>query len=63
MAYLLEKRIVQRRDKSSQIIWRRYAACGSPGLLEQVRMGQKYPENWRVVLENAAPLAPMKEAG
>lgn len=63
MAYWLEKRIVQRKGKSSQITWRRYAACGSPGLLERVRMGQKYPEHWRVTSENAAPLASMKKAG
>lgn len=63
MAYWLEKRIVQRKGKSPQITWRRYAACGSPGLLERVRMGQKYPEHWRVILESAAPLASMKKAG
>ena len=63
MAYWLEKRIVQGKGKSSQTIWRRYAACGSPGLLERVRMGQKCPEHWRVTLESAAPLAPMKKAG
>ncbi len=63
MAYWLEKRIVQKYGTSSQITWRRYAACGSPGLLERVRMGQKCPEHWRVTLESAAPLIPMKKAG
>lgn len=65
MAYWLEKRIVQRTGKSPQITWRRYAACGNLGLLERVRMGQKYPEHWRVTSESvcAAPLFPVKKAG
>lgn len=44
MTYWLEKRIVQREGKSPRILWKRYAACGSPELLERVRMGQKHPE-------------------
>ena len=43
MAYWLERRTIQKRGKGSQIIWKRYAACGSPELLERVRMGQKHP--------------------
>ncbi len=63
MAYWLEKRIVQRRGVSLQISWRRYAVCGSFGLLERVRMGQKDPEHWRVTPGSAAMSAPMKKAG
>ena len=48
MTYWLEKRIVQREGKSPRILWKRYAACGSPELLERVRMGQKHPELSRV---------------
>ena len=64
MAYWLEKRIVQREGKSPRILWKRYAACGSPELLERVRMGQKHPEHWRVTSERAcAPLPLMRKAG
>lgn len=49
MSYWLEKRIVQRRGESSQIIWSRYAICGSRPLLERVRAGQNQPESWRIV--------------
>lgn len=59
MAYWLERRTIQKRGTASQIIWKRYAACGSPELLERVRMGQEHPGNWRVVLESA----PLKKAG
>ena len=59
MAYWLERRAIQKRGKTSRIIWKRYVACGSPELLERVRMGQEHPEHWRVVLESA----PLKKAG
>lgn len=65
MVYWLEKRVFQNRGTSPQITWKRYAACGSPGLLERVRTGQKHPEHWRVTSENACaawPL-PMRKAG
>lgn len=58
MTYWLEKRIIQRKGPSPQIIWKRYAVCGHPELLERVRMGQKRPEHWRVV-----ECALLKEAG
>ena len=51
MTYHLEKEAVQQTGKSPQTIWRRYATCGSSELLERVRLGQEYPEHWRVVLE------------
>lgn len=63
MAYCLEKHVVQKDGKTSRGIWRRYAVCGSPKLLERVRMGQKNPEHWRVTLESAVPLTLMKKAG
>ena len=66
MAYWLEKRTVQIRGSSSQIIWERYAVCGSSGLLERVRMGQKHPEHWRVISESVCAsslLSSMKKAG
>ena len=50
--YWLEKRTVQGQGRSSRTVWKRYAACGSRELLERVRMGQKHPELWPVVLEN-----------
>jgi len=59
MAYWLERRTIQKRGKGSQIIWKRYAACGSPELLERVRMGQKHSGHWRVIPESA----PLKKAG
>ena len=64
MTYWLEKRIVQREGKSPRILWKRYAACGSPELLERVRMGQKRPGQWRVV-ENACTIlsSSLKKAG
>lgn len=55
MAYCLEKKAVQEKEST----WRRYAVCGNPKLLERVRLGQKCPEHWRVVLE----CAPLKKAG
>ena len=55
MVYCLEKRAVQ--EKGS--VWRRYAVCGNPKLLERVRLGQECPEHWRVVLESAS----LKKAG
>ena len=58
MAYLLEKRTVQKKEKRSRIIWKRYAICGSSELLERVRMGQEHPEHWRVVLERARTALP-----
>ena len=65
MAYCLEKQTIRKKAGSFQILWTRYATCGSFELLEQVRMGQKHPEHWRVVPENTpgVPLAPMKKAG
>lgn len=59
MVYWLEKRTTQKKGKASQIIWERYAACGSAELLGRVRMGQEHPEHWRVVLEGI----PLKKAG
>lgn len=59
MAYRLEKMAVQKKGKSSQTVWQRYATCGSSRLLEQVRLGQERPEHWRVVLESAS----QKKAG
>lgn len=53
MTYCLEKRAIQQTEKSSETIWKRYASCGSPKLLERVRLGQECPEHWRVVLESA----------
>lgn len=66
MAYWLEKRTVQGRKNASQIIWERYAFCGSFELLERVRMGQRHPGHWRVTSESAcvsAPQIPIKKAG
>lgn len=63
MAYCLEKCIIQKDGKSSRAIWRRFAVCGNPKLLERVRMGQKFPERWRVTFECDALLAPMKKVG
>lgn len=59
MAYRLEKMTVQKKGKSSQTVWQRYATCGSSRLLERVRLGQKHPEHWCVVPENAS----QKKAG
>ena len=50
MTYWLEKRTVQRRGNPHKIIWKRYAACGRCELLERVRIGQRHPEHWRVIL-------------
>lgn len=65
MAYCLEKQTIRKKAGPFQKSWMRYAICGSFELLEQVRMGQKHPEHWRIVPENAhdVPLAPMKKAG
>lgn len=63
--YWLEKRMVQGLGHSSRTVWKRYVACGSRELLERVRMGQKRPGQWRVVLGNACTvLSPsMEKAG
>ena len=65
MTYWLEKRTVQKQGRLPRVIWKRYAACGSPELLERVRMGQKHPALWRVVLENACTIlsSSLKKAG
>lgn len=65
MAYWLEKRVIQGKEKSPQIHWKRYAACGSSELLERVRMGQRRPEQWRVTLDGVAGVSwfPMRKAG
>ena len=65
MTYWLEKRTVQKQGRLPRVIWKRYAACGSPELLERVRMGQYLPELWRVVLENACTIlsSSLKKAG
>lgn len=49
MTYWLERRTIHRRATGSQAVWKRYAACGNPELLERVRIGQRHPEHWRVV--------------
>ena len=63
--YWLEKRTVQEQGRSPRIIWKRYAACGNRELLERVRMGQKCPGQWRVVLESTGTVlsSSMKKAG
>lgn len=63
--YWLEKRIAQEQERAPRTVWKRYAACGSRELLERVRMGQKRPGQWRVVLESTATVlsASMKKAG
>ena len=63
--YWLEKRTVQEQGCVPRTVWKRYAACGSPELLERVRMGQKHPELWRVVLESACTIlsSSLKKAG
>ena len=63
--YWLEKRTVQEQGRSPRIIWKRYAACGSRELLERVRMGQKHPGQWRIVLESTCTVlsSSMKRAG
>lgn len=63
--YWLEKRTVQEQGRSPRIIWKRYAACGRRELLERVRMGQKRPGHWRVVLESVRTVLPpsMEKAG
>ncbi len=70
MAHLSWRKMVHpsvclQEGKSPRILWKRYAACGSPELLERVRMGQKHPELWRVVLENACTIlsSSLKKAG
>ena len=65
MTYWLEKRTVQGQGRSSRTVWKRYAACGSRELLERVRMGQKRPGQWRVVLESTCTVlsSSMKKAG
>ena len=65
MTYWLEKCTVQKQGRLPRIIWKRYAACGSPELLERVRMGQKRPGHWRVVLESACTVlsSSMEKAG
>ena len=63
--YWLEKRTVQEQGCVPRTVWKRYAACGSRELLERVRMGQKRPGQWRVVLESArtALSSSMKKVG
>ena len=65
MTYWLEKRTVQKQGRLPLVIWKRYAVCGRPELLERVRMGQKRPELWRVVWEHTCTALPfpMKKAG
>lgn len=59
MVYCLEKKTVRQTGKSSKTIWKEYATCGSPVLLERVRQGQEHPEHWRVVRGNI----PLKKVG
>ena len=63
--YWLEKRIAQEQGRAPHTVWKRYAACGSRELLERVRMGQKRPGQWRVVLESVRTVlsSSMEKAG